>query len=89
MPAEFGPVAEALTATEFPMVTSAGLTLTEFHVAQLNVDPLMRAEPASGAAVVHCKATLTFVVVRAVVLNVALPAHVTVPSVEVPESEIV
>ena len=86
-PPGFGPDADALTVTELPTVVSLGLVLTEFHVAQLKVVAVMRADPESCGFVLQLSATLTFVVVRATTLKVAEPAQVTVPSAEVPVSE--
>jgi hypothetical protein len=82
----FGARAEADTETEVPTRTEDGLAVTEFHVAQLNVVPVMSAEPASDGAVVHWSCTETFVVAREALANVAEPAQVALPSVEVPES---
>jgi hypothetical protein len=65
----FGPIADAETAIELPTVVSAGLAVTELTDAQLYVAPLMRAEPACEAAVLHWSATETLVVVRATTLN--------------------
>jgi hypothetical protein len=70
-------------------MTSAGEAEIEVTVPQLNVVPVIKADPASGAVVLHWSTTETFVVVRAVVLKFAVPAQVAVMSVDEPESEIV
>ena len=82
-----GPVAEEETATGFPAITSEGSAVIEVTEPQLKVFAVTRADPGWGAAVLHCRETETLVVDRAVVLKDAEPAHVTVPSTDVPESE--
>jgi hypothetical protein len=77
-------MADAETLIEVPTVALDGDADAEFHDAQLNVLPLMRAEPASAGGVVHCMSTVTFVVACPVTLKVAEPVQVVRPSVVVP-----
>jgi hypothetical protein len=86
MPLAFGAVAAPETAIELPTVVSDGLAVTEFIVAQLYVVAVTLTVPACPGAVLHWRGTATLVVVRAVMLNVAEPTHVTLPLVDAPVS---
>jgi hypothetical protein len=61
--------------------------VSEITDAQSNALALTRANPESGGSVVHASATDTLVVLWCATSNTADPAHVTLPSVDLPEIE--
>jgi hypothetical protein len=61
-----------------------GCSATVAHAAQSYVWPLTAAKPASERGALHWSRSFTVVVERETMLNVALPAHVVLPSVVVP-----
>src|SRR5262249_36553443 len=72
----------ALALTELPTFACVGLTLSESRVGHTVVVPLTATLPLSAPPTLQRSFTETDVVVFAVTLNVAEPAHVTLPSVE-------